>query len=313
MDAKNIFGLIGQFSGIEEDQLTASFGALLANSPALLFAFFKKIGIRINKRRVEDIKIETQVWSDYNNRLYLRISWNGTLIYIENKLTAPTTKKQIRDYLADLNEKEQRKKLFLLISSTNEEEMLQKIVKKSSLKKVKNLRWNDILELIKGTSPEKDKKFLFNQFIEQWGEIMKGKIDISEQKINDVEEVMVVVVEPDCMDYIKRTGVYIPPGAQAWRPVQYVAFYVSNPVKEVKFLAKVKEMRYEVRGNQLPKGYYPTNRNTIIRQVIYLEDPIELSKRLGRGSENMNIWRGQYTTVTKLMDNRTKTLSDLKK
>ncbi len=298
---------------MEEDQLTASFGALLGNDDELLSTFLKQVGIKLDSRNAKHVKIETQV-QEQENRLDLTISLkNEFLVYIEVKITAGVTKHQLRKYLKQLATKKFKEKRLVLITLSRENEILRSAAAKTGFSRSKavNLLWKDVLNALLAAKKTKGKEFLFNYFLERWKHTMEGEINPKEYKLEDLKEVLVVVEEPKCMDYIKRKGVLVPPGASVYQPAQFVAFYVSDPVKELKYLAQVRKIVYDVSGRKLPKGYYSANR--VYPEVIYINPPIELTNRLTRGKQNMNIWGGRFTTLTKLLDARSKTLDDLLK
>ena len=293
--------------------MTASFGALLGNDNLLLISFLKQLGIHLDIRKANKVKIETQN-QETGNRLDLLISLKDEfLIYVEVKVTAGVTKKQLTRYLNQLITKNCKEKRLVLITVGKEVKLLQAAAKKTGFKQKNavNFLWKDIHRLFLAEKRTPEREFLFIEFLERWKHTMEGELDPRDYKLEDLKEVLVVVAEPKCMEYIKQKGVYVPPGASRYQPVQFVAFYISDPLKELRYLARVRRIAIDVSGRKLPKGYYSKNHD--FPQVIYVDKPIELANRLTHGKQNMNVWGGRYTTLTKLLDVKSKTLDDLRK
>lgn len=196
----NVFELINKFDKVE-DQISAGFGFLLQNHPALLRKFLQKI--RINPGRVDtrQVDIETQVAYDAEkSRIDLQIVLGGEfLVFLESKLySTHAILEQLRKYWKVLREyrDEYARGVRLVYVNRNP---LQK-------READNLRqrlhisreeffvfsWEDLIEMT-WACPKRETIALFQQYI---GETMYSKRIMKDQKIKDAIEVLVLYTNP---------------------------------------------------------------------------------------------------------------------
>jgi len=312
VDCRNIFNLIGEYSGSNEDQLTASLGAYIALNPLFLGDFLSLVGIGVDSRLFNKIKIETQV-TEATRRVDLKLSLKDKfLVFVECKLTAPIDKRQLWDYGKKLAEETNKfdDVRLLYISQCEEPEVIENVKDRIRIRKKDfiALEWKDIADLARRGGVEKNGEVIKDLFLKKWGGIMSGELDVSDSKISDAEEIMVVVTEKDCIDVVTRYNYYA--HKNRLRPTMYIAFYVSHPDKEVKYFAKVKKIRYDVPRKEVKGDYYSGKGNLAI--VYYLDEPIRLERRITAGerwSKKMNIFNPHYTTFEKFINARS--LDDL--
>jgi hypothetical protein len=137
---------------------------------------------------------------------------------------------------------------------------------------------------------------------------MSGELEIANERIGNTEEVMVVVTDHECIDEVTHYKFYA--HKYRLRPTRYIAFYVSNPFKEVRYFAKVKSVRYDVPRKNVKGKYYAGKGNLAV--VYDLESIIKLEHKIMAGerwSKKMNILNPHYTTFEKFINARS--LDDL--
>ncbi|MBA7612834.1 hypothetical protein ES703_20075 [subsurface metagenome] len=281
-EIKNIFHLVGKYFEREEDKLSASFAFVLhLNRSNILKKFLDYLGLTING--IKDVNIMTQE-PHQDSIIDLQIEHKPNfMVFIESKIwDNQFDEQQLRKYAKLLSKlkNEYKEVRLILITQMNEAYRFKEFSKKTELsrRELRYLRWNELLRMVEENNYIKDSKLVNKLFLEEFE--MKDEKVIDEQKIGEINEVLVFIADPECLeDVLKHNRCawgWDPSGKQRARlpsDAQYIAFYASHEPKMITHLAKVKSIKMNVGGGTL-KGWYHSPR--LLFKVFYLEKPIRL-------------------------------------
>lgn len=320
MNVKNVFNLVHRF-GSKEDQISASFGFMLQNDKYTLIQFLKEIGItNIKNKDISKIDIEAQVSYDFGeSRIDLQIKLvDEFLIFLEAKINGTQLgSNQLEKYAKILHKEKPFYKTVSLAFITQFDRLDELTPLKSKINTqypeviIYYNRWKTISELIQKTCRNNYIRKMFDEYV---GDMMADKRIISEQKIKDLEEVMIVTTSDDFWKvcYEKKIAME----TNGTRDAQYVAFYRTAPIKAITHIGKVKYTEKNVLASDSvsgsselikiakEKGWYNTR-----HKEYHLESIEELPKPIPKGKYNPP----QVLTFKPLIKVLTaKTMEDLK-
>lgn len=216
MRVSNIFELIKKFSN-EEDQLSAGFGFILKNNPKLLSQFLSKLGIDLTRKDLMTVDIETQVPHDSaKSRIDLQLSiYSKFLVFLESKLSKSektiTDTEQLNKYkkILEARRLEHNNKVILVYVSKYPigKESIDDLRVKLNLPKDEFFffSWEDLISL----TEKENKKETVRLFIKYLGDTMHAKKIISEQKIKDIVEVLVIYTNPDFWKLAQKKNIAV--------------------------------------------------------------------------------------------------------
>lgn len=229
----NIFNLV---HGKQEDQLSANFGFVLKSNPKILNAFLTKLGIRLTRKELKDVDIETQTtYEGGQSRIDLHILIpNRFLIFLESKIfLAPKVGKQLKKYSEILKQKQNQYEGFKLVYVNKfpvAKESQQILRSKLGLgpEEFHIFSWED---LIKFTQPFRHKEIikLFNEYI---GDSMFNKKVISEQKIKNTIDVLAIYTNSAFWSLTLKKNIAVQYNSAP--DARYIAFHRTHiPGKEL--------------------------------------------------------------------------------
>ena len=202
----NIFKLLKKVSK-DEDQLSASFGFLLKEDPELLSNFLQRLGITIGRKELKGVDIEAlvpYVFKSKTSIIDLQIELLGKfIIFLESKIVPTKIErilKQIRPYndilLSKESEYENGTRLVYVAKDQISKEQIAFLAKQLNRdgKEFLFFSWEDLLALTTHCK-KKNRRIieLFNNYI---GDTMHTKKIISEQKVKNISDVLVIFTNP---------------------------------------------------------------------------------------------------------------------
>lgn len=201
MHVDNIFELINKFSKVE-DQISAGFGFILKNNTKILHKFLSKVKIKLKRKELKKVDIETQVpYDSGESRIDLQLTiYDRFLIFMESKLYK--NEERIFDQLEKYKKVLERKsveynnnvKLIYVNKQPVGKDVIQKLRKRLKLSEDEFFffSWEDLVKI----TEECSKKETIILFIKYIGDTMYTKKVIEEQKIKDIVEVLVIYTNP---------------------------------------------------------------------------------------------------------------------
>ncbi len=202
----NIFKLLKKVSK-DEDQLSASFDFLLKEDAEILNNFLKKLGITLSRRDLKRVDIEAlvpYVFKSKTSIIDLQIEMPGKfLIFIESKIVPTKIErilKQIEPYNDILKHKEVEyeggtRLIYVARESIDKQQVdtIQRNLHRSAGEFL-FFSWENLLALA-ANCKRKNRRIieLFNNYI---GDTMHSKKIISEQKIKNISDVLVIFTNP---------------------------------------------------------------------------------------------------------------------
>lgn len=202
----NIFKLLKKVSK-DEDQLSASFGFLLKEDPEILNNFLKKLGITLSRHDLKRVDIEAlvpYVFKSKTSIIDLQIEIPGRfLIFIESKIVPTKIErilKQIKPYNDILKNKEAEyeggTRLGYVARDPIDKQQTDTIQRglRRAVGEFIFFSWENLLALV-ANCKRKNRRIieLFNNYI---GDTMHSKKIISEQKIKNISDVLVIFTNP---------------------------------------------------------------------------------------------------------------------
>ena len=329
MDVQNVFDLVGHF-GKEEDQLSASFGFILRNNEDILEKFLKRIGIHeIPKKEWNNIDIETQVSRGIDKQSYidLQLKLNGHfLIIVESKLQVTKFgEDQLEKYAEELKYEREKDSEHLvkirLVCITQFDRRIEVEEKFTRLREIYQLhddetqymRWNEILEWVKDKNqnyPSPETKFINKLFIKYVGDRMTDTKKTDEQRVKDIEEVLIVSTNSDWLRLTEKEHKAIQDNS--CQNAQFIAFYQTRPVGAITHIAKVKWTEKNILRNEVLQDYPKLRedqekKGNKLCKVYHIEELVPLLHPIP--STRIGVRDRMYTTVPELL--KAKTLEDL--
>ena len=151
-------------------------------------------------------------------------------------------------------------------------------------KEFRYVRWEEITQIVAEHSKQTKTKFINDKFLVYVGDRMSDKKVISEQKLKDIQEVLIASTDPEHWEATLKTNTSFQ--NNNCPDVQYYAFYRTYPVKAITHIAEVK---YTERNAPIKKTYkkFPKilkiakEKGYIneVHKVYHLEELIELHYR----------------------------------
>ncbi len=202
----NIFKLLKKVSK-DEDQLSASFGFLLKEDHEILNNFLKKLGIKLSRHDLKRVDIEALVPHVFNSKtsiidLQLELL-SKFIIFLESKIVPTKIEsilKQIKPYNNILRSKEDEyengTRLVYVAKDQISKEQIAFLAKHLNRSKIEFFffSWENILaQAVHCRRKNRRIIELFNNYI---GDTMHSKKIISEQKVKNISDVLVIFTNP---------------------------------------------------------------------------------------------------------------------
>jgi|TARA_B100001964_G_scaffold150903_1_gene166058 hypothetical protein len=331
MKVNNIFDLVNKFSK-EEDQISAAFGFILSYSPKILNKFLCKLNIRLTKKELKNVDIETQVTYESGESIIdLQLTtYDNFLIFLESKLykNEKHIVIQLRKYAKVLNSIKDQYKGKVRLVYVNKfpitDDKLERIRSQLRLKNAEFyfLSWETLIQVVEEFSNKEIIK-LFRNYI---GDTMYSKRIINEQKIKDVVEVLIIHTNEENWDLIDKKKIAVQ--GNGTPDAKYIAFYRTQRKdskgkkirQAITHIAEVVSTQTNVKRSEIIKGvpklktwYESTNRDLNGTHKHYnLGEIIELAKEIPfiKGKKSI----GQVKFKTKMSELlRVTNISELKK
>jgi len=215
MLVNNIFNLINKF-GPAEDQLSAGFGFILKNYPKILMAFLKKLELPFYGKILKITDIETQVvYESGSSRIDIQLNCPGNfIVFIESKVNAVKPSdivvqlNKYRDILINRNNEYPEGIRLVYVGKYKISESEEKYITAQLRMKEKEflyLSWEDLIKLT-DIVREKEIIKLFHDYV---SDSMYNKKIISEQKIKNVVEVLVMFTNPAFWEMTKIKNIAV--------------------------------------------------------------------------------------------------------
>ncbi len=324
LSTENIFNLVNKF-GDEEDRVTASFGFMLKANPIALQKLVQKLGIELTEPNLKPVEVKTQVsYSILGSRIDLLVKLpDRFVIFLESKLgSTPLGKTQLLKYARILESEKRTIESVRLVfvtqfdRRTEFEKQKGRIMRLTSLNsnEIRYIRWEDVRRLIAANNRDASKRYLTDLFLDYLGDSMADRKMVGEQKVEDVEQVLIQSTDPDWWEFIlkKKQSTQHSTAPET----QFIAFYRTDKhaithIAEVKF-SEVEERRKTFHGfPRILKKLGERDANLRgVHKVYHLKEIVELprwiEKRPGEAPVR-NMWKKPLTTLIEA-----KTLSDLK-
>lgn len=228
----NIFKLLKKVSK-DEDQLSASFGFLLKEDLEILNNFLKKLGITLSRHDLKRVDIEAlvpYVFRSKRSNIDLQIEMPGRfLIFIESKIVPTKIErilKQIKPYNDILKNKEVEyeggtRLVYVARDTVNKQqiEMVQRSLRRPAGEFL-FFSWESLLAIV-ANCKRKNRRIieLFNNYI---GDTMHSKKIISEQKIKNISDVLVIFTNPAFWEMTKQKDIAVQKKSSP--DARYIAF-----------------------------------------------------------------------------------------
>lgn len=317
MKVDNIFKLVHHF-GDEEDQVSACFAFILRINDGVLIDVLHDLGLRIDDQELRHVEIETQVPHKNMGIVDIQISLKYKfLVFVESKIRGNRpTRQQLVKYANSLNRLKPRfgdHIRLVLITQVERGEEFSKMAKQIPLLpgETHYLRWKDLQEKVEKNLEKGKKVYVNSMFLEYLGDTMKDEKVIGEQRIGDIEEIVVVSTTPEWWEINRTRLFYTQSMRYKPREAQYVAFYRTDPIRAITQIAKVVRTKLNVPAEKTYKDTpmakeakrWGLEKKFIIRKPVKLPRPIMPGKRLKQ------IRSLKYTTFEKLL--AAETLDDL--
>ncbi|MFH0978970.1 MAG: PD-(D/E)XK nuclease family protein [Candidatus Woesearchaeota archaeon] len=246
-----------------EDQISASFGFLLRSYPRLLEGFLGRMEIRVPRKELKKVSIETQVTYDSGkSKIDLQISlYNEFLIFVESKLykNEENVVSQLKKYEEILTSKSgefaNNTKLVYVNKIPVPISKVKDIRRKLKLKKNNffYFSWEDLIKLTDIVNKKENIK-LFSQYV---GDSMYNKRKISEQQIKKTVEVLAIYTEPSFWELAKKNQIAVQRNSTP--DAQYIAFLrthrENNMPSAITHIAKVEFVETNVPRSVTYKGF----------------------------------------------------------
>lgn len=321
---KNIFNLVHHF-GNEEDQISACFGFILYANKEALLDFLKILDIEISNKELKRIDIETQVPYEIGSKsrgvIDLQIKLvNEFIIFIESKLgRTKLSDNQLDNYSNILNEKRREFKKVRLIFITQGDRKTEFLSLKDKLNlkdnEFKYFRWEDIRKLVEKYKTGKQ-KFINELFFDYVGDKMSDKKIIEEQRIKDLEEVLIITTRPEWWELAEKSRIACHENPTP--DVQFVAFYRTDPINAITHIAKVIFTEKNIISRETYEKFRCPKIIKIGTEKGWIDEPhkeyhldklIELPIPIKRSHGEPGIRTKKFTTISKILAARK--LSDL--
>lgn len=326
----NVFNLVHHF-GNEEDQVSANFAFILRINKNFLLRFLNEcLKLNVSKKDIKNIDIETQVvYSEKNSVVDIQITLgNKFFVIIESKIwNNKPQKKQLIKYAKVLKSKRvegiYKNMRLVLITQLDENSLSEDIMSRIILDGMLNkddfyyLRWMELKQLFEKSYSIGKEKFINELFMRYLGDKMADKKIIKEQRIKDVEEVLIKSTNPDWLEHVQKTKLVCL--ANNTPDAQYVAIYRTSPSSAITHIAKVVYTENNVLARLTCKDYPDiiqkgTEKGWIdnLHKVYHLEELIELPIPIRKEKGSRGVVRDKwFKNLTDIL--KAKTLSDLKK
>lgn len=269
MLVNNIFQLIYKF-GSKEDQISAAFGFLLKNNPKILNNFLNRIKISLEPKEFRKVDIETQVTYVFGEKskidLQLKI-YGKFLIFIESKLYKIEKGNfddkiyvQLSKYKNILKLKKPEYNGIIKLVYINKQPIRREnfIKLRDELKLSKNefffFCWEDLIKLTENSL----KSEIVKQFKEFVGDTMYAKQTMEEQRIKEVDEILVVFTNPVFWELAQKKNIAVQKNSAP--NAQYIAFLRTHRGKGLRsgaitHIAQVKYTESYVPREITSKGF----------------------------------------------------------
>jgi len=202
----NIFKLLKKVSK-NEDQLSAAFGFLLKEDSDILRNFLNKLGIQLTKQELKNVDIEIlvpYVFKSKKSVIDLQLEIPGKyVIFLESKIVPTKTERiitQIKPYNEILRNKEAEyeggtRLVYVAKDSINKQQKqrIQDSLHRSS-EEFEFFSWENLLTLT--LSCKNKNRRIIELFSDYIGDTMHTKKIISEQKVKNISDVLVIFTNP---------------------------------------------------------------------------------------------------------------------
>lgn len=317
MKVDNIFNLVHHF-GDEEDQVSACFAFILRINDGVLMDFLRDLGLRIDDQELKHIEIETQVHYRNIGIVDIQISLKDKfMVFVESKIWGNRpTRQQLVKYANFLNMLKPRFVNHIRLVLTTQVERGEEFSKMSKriplLRREKQyLRWKDLQEKVEKTLERGKHVYVNRMFLEYLGDKMKDEKVIEEQRIGDIEEIVVVSTTPEWWEINRTRLFYTQSMRYKPRDAQYVAFYRTKPIRAITHIAKVVRTKLNVPAEKMYKGTPMAKEAKTwgLEKVFIIRKPVKLPRPITHGKRLKQIRSLKYTTFEKLLT--AETLDDL--